>query len=98
MAKVTVTFSLDSEADKDILSYLASLPKREKSATFRAMARAYIGNAGLTLGDLYQELVEIRRMLKSGAFVAGSEPGGEPAQEDDPLMAEVESLLSNLGL
>ena len=101
MGKVTVAFSLDSEADEDILSFFASLPKRAKSRTFRAMARTHIGNVGLTLGDVYQEIAEIKRLLKSGLIVqAGqmtSDRGADPAQ-DDPLVAEAEAQLANLGL
>ena len=101
MGKVTVAFSLDSEADEDILAFFASLPKRAKSRTFRAMARAHIGGVGLTLGDLYHEIGEVKRLLQSGARVRSkqtqSDEGDDPAQ-DDPLVAEAEAQLVNLGL
>ena len=101
MGKVTMAFSLDSEADKDILSFFASLPKREKSRTFRAMARAHIGSTGLTLGDLYQELVEVKRLLKSGVIVQDGQVANgrdDESTQDDPLVAEAEAQLANLGL
>ena len=101
MGKVTVAFSLDSEADEDILSFFASLPKRAKSRTFRAMARAHIGGVGLTLGDLYQEIAEVKRLLQSGVIVQSEQTAGDEGDDparDDPLVAEAEAQLANLGL
>ncbi|MHC4617183.1 MAG: hypothetical protein ACYTEQ_05455 [Planctomycetota bacterium] len=101
MGKVTMAFSLDSETDEDILSFFASLPKRTKSRTFRAMARAHIGGVGLTLGNLYQEIVEVKRLLQSGVIVQGRQTAGDEGDDparDDPLVAEAEAQLANLGL
>ena len=72
------------------------------------MARAYIEKlddsmpGGLVLGDLYQMLVEIRRLLKQGVYPMTDAPGSTSDQEDglqnDPLLAQVEDALSGLGL
>jgi hypothetical protein len=101
MGRVTVAFSLDSKAGEDILSFFASLPKRAKSRTFRAMVRAHIGGVGLTLGGLYQEIAEVKRLPQSGVIVQGgqtaTDEGSDPAQ-DDPLVTEAEAQLANLGL
>jgi hypothetical protein len=96
--KTTVTFSLDTEQDGDILTYLGGLPKRQKSKTFRDAMRAHIGNAGLTLGDVYQELAEIRRMLRHSAVVAHSADDPGNLKTDDPEIAEVKAILAGLGL
>jgi hypothetical protein len=65
------------------------------------MARAHFGGVGLTLGDLYQEIAEVKRLLQSGVIVQGGQTAvdedGDPAQ-DDPLVAEAEAQLANLGL
>ncbi len=94
MAKVTLTFSLDSEEHRDILAFFDALRPGEKSQAFREMAQAYISNR-LTLADLYQELTEIRRLLKAGAVVSDNPAGDD---QEDPLVAKVEGLLSTLGL
>lgn len=100
MGKVTMAFSLDSETDEDILSFFDSLPKRAKSRTFRAMARAHIGGVGLTLGDLYQEVAEVKRLLQSGARVGSGQTESDEIspEQEDPLVAEAEAQLANLGL
>jgi hypothetical protein len=108
MSKLTVAFSMDDEIDRDIVAFFATLPRREKSRTFRAMARAYIERlddsmpVGLALGDLYQMLVEIRRLLKQGVYPmtddADSAADQEGSPQKDPLLAHVEDALSGLGL
>ena len=108
MGKLTMAFSMDDETDRDIVAFFETLPRREKSRTFRAMARAYIEKlndsmpGGLVLGDLYQMLVEIRRLLKRGVYPMTNAPDSTSDQEDslqnDPLLAQVEDALSGLGL
>lgn len=102
MAKTTLTFSLDDQADRDVLAFFGGLPRREKSKTFRTLVRAYVeganepGMGSLTLGDLYQVLVEIKALLKQGARPATDDV--EVAAPADPLLARVEDALSELGL
>lgn len=102
MSKITMAFSLDDKVDRDILDFFAALPRREKSRTFRAMARAYIapamGTGDLTLGDLYQLLVEIKRLLQQGIVPVPGQPDPSAGPADDPLLARVEDALSGLGL
>ena len=91
MAKITVTFSLDSERDKRILRWLEGLPKRKKSEAIREVLTAHLGQNGITLQDIYEAVMDLRR---SGLIVA-SQDDSEP-QSDVP--ADVLDNLSKLGL
>lgn len=96
--KVTLSFSLNSEQDRDILEFFKAQPGREKSKTFRDAMRFYMGSGSVTLSDLFQALGEIKRMLRSGALVANSDQEEDDPESDDPLIRKVESALDNLGL
>ena len=91
MAKVTVTFSLDSERDKRILRWLEGLPKRKKSEAIREALTAHLDKNGITLRDIYEAVMDLRR---SGLAVA-SQDDSRP-QSDVP--ADVLDNLSKLGL
>ena len=91
MAKITVTFSLDSERDKRILRWLEGLPKRKKSEAIREALAAHLGQNGITLQDVYEAVMDLKR---SGLAVA-SQDDSRP-QSDVP--ADVLDNLSNLGL
>jgi hypothetical protein len=91
MAKITVTFSLDSERDKRILRWLEGLPKRKKSEAIREALTAHLGQNGITLQDIYEAVMDLRR---SGLVIA-SQDGSGP-QSDVP--ADVLDNLSKLGL
>ena len=54
--------------------------------------------SGLTLGDIYQEIVEVKRLLKSGVVTAREEGEDNGLMQDDPEIAGVESVLDTLGL
>jgi hypothetical protein len=91
MAKVTVTFSLDSERDKRILRWLEGLPKRKKSEAIREVLTAHLGQNSITLQDIYEAIMDLKR---SGLAVA-SQDDTKP-QSDVP--ADVLDNLSKLGL
>ena len=91
MAKITVTFSLDSERDKRILRWLEGLPKRKKSEAIREVLTAHLGQNGITLRDIYEAVMDLRR---SGLVVASQDDSGP--QSDVP--ADVLDNLSKLGL
>jgi hypothetical protein len=98
MAKVTVAFSLDDEVDADILHELAELPKRKRSAAFRAAWRANQAAANLTLGDVMNELGEIRRALRNGAVIQhNGERAADTQQETDPLAQTALAAIDGLG-
>jgi hypothetical protein len=78
--KTTVTLSLDTEADKDILSWLNR--QENRSAAVRGAIRDHLGNGGVTIGDVYQVVKTIERRIEAGVLVAGN---GEPeAVADEP--------------
>ena len=91
MAKVTVTFSLDSERDKRILRWLEGLPKRKKSEAIREVLTAHLGQNGITLQDIYEAIMDLKR---SGLAVA---PHGDSRPQSD-VPADVLENLSKLGL
>ena len=91
MAKITVTFSLDPERDKRILRWLEGLPKRKKSEAIREVLAAHLEQNGITLGDIYEAIMDLKR---SGLVVAPQDDSGP--QSDVP--ADVLDNLSKLGL
>ena len=95
MANRTIAFSIDPDADRDILSWLDS--QGNKSDAIRKAIRAFVGS-GLTLGDIYQEIVEVKRMLKNGVVTIHEDGGDDDLMQDDPEIAGVESVLDTLGL
>ena len=75
--RVTKTFSLDTEADRDILRWLNA--QDNVSAAIREAIRAHQGRGGVTLGDVYQAVKELGRRVQAGAVVGYA----SPAQADD---------------
>jgi len=99
MAKVTLAFSVDDDKDADIVRWWEGLERRQHSATMRAAIRAYRNTTGLTLGDLLNELGEIKRLIRAGVVVQTNGNGGDVAQDDeplDPLAAEAQAALNAL--
>ncbi len=79
MARVVMSFALDSQKDKRILRYLEGLPRGEKSKAIRDALHAHLGSGGVTLGDVYQAVKDLERKLGSGSsFGAGRKHGGSP--------------------
>lgn len=98
MANVTVSFSLDSIQDADLLRWLEGLPKRGRSGAIRDALRGHlVGARGVTLGDIYQAIKEIDRKLARGASVATGGSAGAPEGEED-IPEDIRDALDNLGL
>lgn len=89
MAKMTVTFSLDTERDKRLVRWLDNLPEGGRSAAIREALAAHLGQNGVTLRDIYEAIQELRQV---GVAVR--------AQADEPQVvpADVLENLSKLGL
>ena len=83
MAKVAVSFTLNSEADRDLVSWLDRLERGDKSEAIRETLRAGLARGGVTIGDVYQAVKSLERRLQAGQFVIRS---------DDP------ALLCNMDL
>ena len=91
MAKVTISFTLDDNKDKRLLRWLESLPKRGRSEAIREVLTAHLGQNSITLQDIYEAIMDLKR---SGLAVA-SQDDTKP-QSDVP--ADVLDNLSKLGL
>lgn len=95
MPTITVSFSLDTERDADLAAWLEKHDKRARSTAIREKLRAGIRQNSLSLADVFAELREIKRLLRSGA-IAQAIPAD--VERDDPAAAEVKGKLTNLGL
>ena len=88
--RVTKTFSLDTEADKDILRWLGAQENVSKS--IRQAIRAYQGRGGVTIGDVYQAIKDVDRKLQNGAVNVS------PSDDDWNEPPEAAAALEKLGL
>ena len=57
MARVVMSFTLDSQKDARILHYLEGLPRGERSAAIRLALDAHLGGGSVTMGDIYQGVI-----------------------------------------
>lgn len=92
--KTTVTLSLDTEADKDILRWLERQANR--SAAIREAIRSHLNRGEVTIADVYQVIKKLERKLQAGAVAA------IPLQEMDDWPEPPEAVaaldaLANLG-
>ena len=92
---------MDTERDAEVIAWLDD--QENVSEAVRKAIRAFmLVHRGPTVGDVLQELGEIKRMLRAGVVLGNGGNDGDPAQEDqepiDPAVAEVERLLDGLGL
>ena len=98
MARVVMSFALDSQKDRRILHYLEGLPRGEKSKAIRGALHAHLGSGGVTLEDIYQAVRDLERKIGSD-FVLVKAGGMERASQtltDEP--ADVAANLDGLGL
>ena len=87
--KITVSLTLDSERDRDIVRWLDA--QENKSAAVRDAIRAHLAGApATTLDDVLRELREMRR--EGLTFSATSAP---PARDEPP---DVAARLDGMGL
>ena len=91
MSKVTVSFSLDSERDQDLVRWLENLPKRGRSEAIRGALRRHVSRSSITLGDIYQAILDLKRQ----GMVAVSGNNDRLTGDEPPDVAEA---LDGLGL
>jgi len=94
MATVTVVFTLNDDDDRDLVRWLATLPRRGKSKAIREALRVQLSQSGVTLGDVYQAVKALERKLDGLAVVAGPITAGDVPDEPPDVAAN----LDNLGL
>jgi hypothetical protein len=98
MARVVMSFTLDSQTDRRILHYLEGLPRGEKSKAIRDALHAHLGGGSVTLRDVLQAVNDLENRLGS-CFVsaqAGNLGGASQTPVDEP--ADVAANLDGLGL
>jgi len=95
MATVTISFTVDSEKDRDLVRWLDGLPRRKRSEAIRKALRANLGRGGVTLGDVYQAVKALERRLDAGVLVASASPSNRDELDAPP---DVLAALDNLGL
>jgi hypothetical protein len=91
MSRQTITFVLDTERDRDICRWLAV--QDNKSAAIREAIRTQLERGSISLADVYNAVLDLRRgtlALSSHAQAHGL------AESDEPL--DVATALDNLGL
>ena len=72
MAKVTISFTLDDDRDKRLLRWLQSLPSRGRSKAIREVLTTHLGQKGITLQDIYEAVMDLKR---SGVAIAVQDAG-----------------------
>jgi hypothetical protein len=93
MAKVVVSFAVDSEKDRDIVRWLDGLPRRKRSEAIREALRGHLGRGAVTLGDVYQAVKNLGRKLEAGAVVlGGASPSSEEWDEPPEAAAALDAL------
>ena len=80
MAKITISFSLDDTADKDVLRWLDSRPERTRSGAIRDAIRATIERNRVSIADVYQVVCDLERKLQVGVTIAA------PASEQEEAL------------
>ena len=94
MSKLIISFTLDSERDRDLVRFLDGLGRRQRSEAIRETLRAGLADAGVTVSDVYQAVKELERKLSAGAFVAQV----REAEAGADVPEDVLSALDGLGL
>jgi hypothetical protein len=91
--KVVVSFSLDTDEDRDLLRWLGR--QENRSAAIREALRAR-ASGGITLGDVYQAVKEVERLIRSGVVVAGAPADNGEIWEEPPDIAAALDALGKL--
>lgn len=91
MAKQVVNIVLNTEADKDIIRWLAR--QRNRSAAVREAIRTHLAKDGVTLGDVYQAVKRIERKLERGSLIVSEAPQGERWSEPPKAVEALDALV-----
>lgn len=91
--KITVTISLDSEDDRDLLAWLGR--QENRSLAVREALRAHLAG-GVTLGDVYQALRDLERKLRAGGRLAVETTGPDTTADEPPEAAAALEALGRL--
>ena len=92
--RINISFSLNSDRDRDLVDWLAGLPKRERSMAIRKVLRMGLGTSNITHADLYRAIQNLERKLQKGVIIPIANQSDAPI--DEP--ADVVAALDRLGL
>lgn len=98
MSQTVVSFTMHNVHDKDLITWLDSLPRREKSRHIRLALRAQLVSAGhgvISSVDIYRAVQALERKLESVTMVTQPGPGTQ-GESQEPK--DVASTLDNLGV
>ena len=87
MARLTITFVLDTVRDRDILHWLEG--QENKSAAIREAIRAHLGRSGITLADVYEAIQDLKRR---GWAPEAQAPAAAASDEPPDVAAALDSL------
>jgi hypothetical protein len=94
--KITISWAVDEEDDRDILRWLAR--QENRSAAIREAIRDHLGRGGVSLGDVYQAVKAVERRLEEGVVVGDKGTGRQGDRETDwEEPAEPAAALDQLG-
>jgi hypothetical protein len=93
MAKTVISFTVDSESDRDLVRWLDSQDNR--SAAIRKALRDHIGKRGVTLEDIYEVVKGLEHKLQIGVIVTGASSTQSDDWSEPP---EAAAALNALGL
>jgi len=94
VAKIAVGFSCDIESDTDILAWLSQ--QDNKSLAIRQAIRGAWLKESVTLGDVLNEIGELKRMLRAGVVLNGGAEV-ETVEPLDPEQQVAQNILDGLG-
>lgn len=96
MPALTVSFTMDSATDKDLVLWLERLPKGKRSETIRNTLRDGLGRGGITHSDIYEAVKDLEEKIGTSAVVVGTEQPDARPQNDIP--PDIVNTLNGLGL
>jgi hypothetical protein len=97
--KAPITFSLDTDADADLIRWLESQPERGRSAAIRDALRRGIGYSDdVTLTEVYQAVQDLRDLVVQMPARQGTNGQEQPGRQDAGEPADLAAALDGLGL
>jgi len=82
MGKRVISFTIDSETDRDLVRWLDR--QKNRSAAIREAIRDHLDRNGVTVGDVYQAVKALERKIETGAVVWAGGPGPTGDDWDEP--------------
>lgn len=84
--KVTMSFTLDTDRNRDLLQWLHSHGQRDRSRAIREAIRDHLRRSEITLADVYAAVQDLKH---SGIVIAANQ---EPADEPEDIAASLDQL------